>query len=151
MLKKPLVSEKSMNLSKEGFYTFLVDKFMNKDMVKKQAEERFKVDVLEVRIVNIHGKTKMQRTRKGYFQTKGIKKAIIKVKKGQKIPLFENLGEEKEEVSVRTVEGEEVAKVKEKKSLLGRTKVKIEKADKKEETDKKSAKGRSSSGRKGAK
>ncbi len=143
MLKNPVVSEKSMNLSKGGFYTFLVDKYMNKDMVKKQAEERFKVDVLEVRIINIHGKTKMQRTRKGYFQTKGIKKAIIKVKKGQKIPLFENLGEESfgktqdGEVSVRTVEGEEVAKVKEKKSLLGRTKVRIESSNKSQESSEK--------------
>ncbi len=143
MIKRPLVSEKSMNLTKLGFYSFLVDKNMDKNMVKKEAQDKFKVDVLEVRIINVPGKLKLQRTRKGYFQTQDKKKAIIKVKKGQKIPLFENLGEESfgktqdGEVSVKTAEGEEVATVKEKKSLLRGTKVKIETATKKEETDEK--------------
>lgn len=127
MIKKPLVSEKSMNLTSSGFYTFLVDKNTTKENVKKQTEDRFKVDVLEVRIVNIPGKIKLQRTKKGYFETKGKKKAIVKIKKGQKIPLFENLGEDaqKDDVVVKTGEGEEVATVKEKRSLLRRTKVKI--------------------------
>lgn len=139
MLKNPVVSEKSMNLSKTGFYTFHVSPHLSKESIARQVSNRFKVDVLEVRTVNLPGKKKRQRTRKGYFITSPSRKAIVKIKPGQKIPLFENLGEEKEDVVVKTGEGEEVAKVKEKKSLLRGTKVRIEKdaGDSEQGTEKK--------------
>ncbi len=128
MIKAPLISEKSMNLTKSGFYTFLVGSDATKQTVAKLVAEKFKVDVLNVRMINIAGKKKMQRTRRGFFQTAPLKKAIVKVKKGQKIHLFEAPTEEKEEVVVTTGEGEPIAKTREKKSLLRGTKVKIEEA-----------------------
>jgi len=61
--------------------------------------------------------------RKSYTKA-GFKKAIIRVSKGQTIALFETPKEE--EVTVTTAEGEPI-KLKEKKDILGRTKVKVEK------------------------
>lgn len=125
VILKPLVTEKSMSLVKSGMFTFLVDKNATKSQIGKAVSGRFAVDVLSVSTVNMKSKTKLQKSRKGYFQKPSFKKAIVQLKKGQKIALFESA--EKEEVEVRTAEGEVVGKTTEKKSLLGRTKIKISK------------------------
>lgn len=125
IILRPLINEKSMALTKLGFYTFEVSKNATKAMIEKIVKSKFKVDILSVKTINISGKRKMQRAKRAYFFESSAKKAIVKLKKGQKIPLFE-VAEEEKEVEVRTAEGEVIAKTKEKKSLLGRTKVKIE-------------------------
>src|SRR3989344_2879867 len=124
ILLKPLVNEKSMMLIKQNLYTFAVSKDAPKEAIKKIVESKFKVTVLSVNTVNILPKIKSQRSRKGNFKSGGIRKAIVKLKKGDKIALFEQATTE--EVEVRTAEGERQGSVKEKKSLLGRTKVRIE-------------------------
>lgn len=134
---RPLVNEKSMLLSKSGFYTFEIGRDIGKKIVETVIREQFKVDVVSVKTINVKGKRKQQRSRKGVFSTQGYRKAIVQVKKGQKIVLFEQASEPEEEkkVEVRTAEGEKIADVKEKKSFLKGTKVKIEKeADRAEET-----------------
>ncbi len=157
MLKSPLISEKSMGLVKNGFYTFVVGADATKQGVARLVKERFKVDVVSVRVVNVVGKKKSQKTRKGYYLTASIKKAIVKLKSGQKIPLFEapasDAASAVEEVTVRTAEGGPIAKTREKKSLLRGTKVKIEEAQldgvvKRENNSKKS---RQQSGKTGGK
>lgn len=131
VLLRPLINEKSTNLIKSSWYTFGVEQDANKYTVARVVAEKFKVDVLEVRIVNLSSKTKAQRTRKGYFNTSPVKKALVKVKKGQKIAIFEmaKADSNEEEVKVVTAEGEHIDTVdtKVKKSLLRGTKVKIEK------------------------
>jgi large subunit ribosomal protein L23 len=129
MLKRPIISEKSMDLTKIGLYTFEVAKNATKKGIAKLVAEKFKVEVISVKTVNVKGKVRMQRSRKGYYTVGDIKKAIVQVKKGQKIALFENVGEEeKVEATVTTGEGEPI-KIKEKKSMLGGPKVKIEKTE----------------------
>lgn len=126
ILKRPIITEKSMKLAQKGLYVFEVDKGATKPQVAKQVGEKFNVKVLKVRIINVKGKVKSQkRTRKNY-QTQGYKKALVQVKKGDKIAIFET---PKEEVTVTTAEGEPI-KLKEKKDILGRirTKVKVEKS-----------------------
>lgn len=133
MIRRPLISEKTMILAKQGFYTFEIEPWATKLEVAKKITEKFKVDVLSIQIVNKTGKTKMQRSRKGFYKAPDLKKAVVKVGKDQKIALFEtaaNPEEEKAEAEVRTIEGEAVTKIKEKKSLLRGTKVKIEKEEK---------------------
>jgi large subunit ribosomal protein L23 len=128
IILKPLINEKSMMLAKGEFYTFLIDLDATKDQVAKIIREKFGVKVLSVRTVTLPGKSKNQRTRKGKFMTAKTKKAIVQVGKGQRIALFEEATKEpEEEVEVRTAEGESMGTVKEKKSLLSGTKVKIEK------------------------
>ncbi len=123
VLRKPIVSEKSMKLASSGLYTFLVDKGATKPAIARAVQEQFKVDVLKVATVNISGEIKMQRRVRKYYQTAGFKKALVQVKKGQSIPIFET---PKEEVVVTTGEGEPQI-IKERKDLLRRTKVKVEK------------------------
>lgn len=134
MLKRPLITEKSMNLAKQGFYTFEVTLKATKKEIAKLIAERFGVAVRTVKTIRIFGKTKMQRSRKGDYKKSDIKKAVVTLKEGQKIDLFEKSSEAEagEDVEVRTAEGEIVQpakSIKEKKSLLGRTKVKIEREE----------------------
>ena len=125
VLLRPLINEKSMGLTKLGFFTFEIDKNANKTHVEKIVTDKFKVHVLSVKIINGKSKEKTQSSRKGFYRTSGIKKAIVQLKKGEKIALFE-VAQPEEEVEVRTAEGEPVTTVKEKKSLRG-PRVKIEK------------------------
>lgn len=125
-----------MKLTEGSWYTFVVEADATKEMISKTVKEKFSVDPLIVRIINLSGKKKMQRTRKGYFSTLATKKALVKIKKGQKIALFEvSKPVEEDEVKVVTAEGENVAKVK--KSLLKGTKVKVERVTDKRQEDRK--------------
>jgi large subunit ribosomal protein L23 len=133
VILRPLINEKSMGLTRTGFYTFEVARSSTKEQIAAIVTEKFKVKVVSVNTINRIGKTKTQRTRKGYFQQPHLKKAIVKVEKGAKIALFEQVtadmghaGHNHDEVEVRTAEGEVLTSVKEKKSLLRGTKVKIE-------------------------
>ncbi len=132
IILKPLINEKSMMLAKGDFYTFLIDLDATKDQVAKIITNKFGVKVLSVRTVTLPGKSKNQRTRKGKYMTAKTKKAIVQVGQGQRIALFEDATKEPvEEVEVRTAEGESMGTVKEKKSFLSGTKVKIEKNNEK--------------------
>lgn len=134
IILRPLISEKSMGLTKTGFYTFEVAKGASKNQIAKIIADKFKVKVVAVNTINRAGKTKQQRTKKGYFKQPHLKKAIVRVGKGDKIALFEQVTQE--DVEVRTAEGEPLTQIKEKKSLLRGTKIKIEKTAESVETDK---------------
>jgi large subunit ribosomal protein L23 len=124
VLKRPIITEKSMKLAQSGLYVFEVDKNATKPLIAKTVAAKFNVKVLQVKVVNVKGKLKQQRKVRKVYQTSGIKKALVQVKKGDKIAIFET---PKEEVVVTTGEGEPI-KLKEKKDILGRTKVKVEKS-----------------------
>lgn len=125
VLKRPIITEKSMNLAQNGFYTFEVDKDATKPLIAKIVAEKFNVKVLGVNIINKKGKIKNQKQVRGTYRAKGLKKAVVQVKKGDKIAIFETPKVESEAV-VTTAEGEPM-RMKEKKDLLGRTKVRVEK------------------------
>lgn len=122
ILKRPIITEKSMKLAATNFYTFEVDKNANKLQIAKIVADKFNVKVLSVKIINVKGEIKSQRKVRKMYQASGIKKAIVQTDKNGKIALFET---PKEEVTVTTAEGEPI-RLKEKKDILGRTKVKIE-------------------------
>lgn len=95
LIKKPIISEKSFNLAADGIYTFLVDLNSGKQQIAREVEWLFKVDVISVNIVNIPGKIK--RVKKGYGKRSDIKKALVRIKKGQKISIFEVEEDKKQE------------------------------------------------------
>lgn len=123
VLKRPVITEKSMKLAQSGLYAFEVDKNATKPLIAKAVSEKFNVKVLKVKVINIKGKLKQQRKVRKAYKLSGFKKALVQVKKGEKIAIFET---PKEEAIVTTAEGEPI-KLKEKKDILGRTKVKVEK------------------------
>ena len=86
---KPVVTEKTMNLLADNKYTFIVDKKANKTEIKNAIESIFNVKVEKVYTMNVKGKPK--RMGRSVGKTPNRKKAIVALKPGQKIPLFEGI------------------------------------------------------------
>ncbi|HRI47110.1 MAG: 50S ribosomal protein L23 [Ignavibacteriaceae bacterium] len=94
VLVKPLLTEKMTGINTAtGKYGFLVALSANKIEIAKAIEKKFNVDVVSVNTVLIKGKSKTQFTKKGRFvgKTNDVKKAIITLKKDQKIDIFEQV------------------------------------------------------------
>ncbi len=89
VLRKPVVSEHSMALLEENKYTFYVDPAANKIEIKNAVEEIFNVTVLNVNTMNVKGKEKRMGRYVG--RTANRKKAIVKLKAGDKIEIFEGI------------------------------------------------------------
>ena len=87
IIKKPVVSEKStLLIEKDNKYVFEVDTRSNKIQIKQAVEEIFKVSVTKVRTMRVRGKAKRVRFKLGL--TPERKKAIVTLKKGDRIDLF---------------------------------------------------------------
>jgi large subunit ribosomal protein L23 len=89
IIKKPLITQKTTKLAKEGVYVFYVDPKANKNEIKNEIEKLFKVNVVDVRTVNL------KRRERGLSKYKNIrqkvKKAYVKLKEGQTINIFPQL------------------------------------------------------------
>ena len=89
-ISKPIVTEKLTILGEKlNRYGFIVDKGANKLQIKNAVEEAFKVTVVGVNIITIHSKEK--RVGRRIVVTSPSKKAIVTLKAGDKIDLFESL------------------------------------------------------------
>jgi len=86
VIKNPLITEKSYRLSADGKYVFLVDIHTNKAEVKKAIKTLYKVDAVSVNTIISREKNKHY----GPKITPGsrYKKAIVTLKKGQKIDVM---------------------------------------------------------------
>ncbi len=92
VLRRPLVTEKNAALQVLGKYAFDVDevaKETNKPQIKQAVEKAFKVNVTAVNVMMVPGKTR--RIGRREVKTQSWKKAIVTLKPGDKIELFENL------------------------------------------------------------
>jgi len=93
ILKRPIVTEKMTTLQEKGQYAFEVDLAANKISIARAVEKKFNVTVLDVRTIRCKGKSKSQMTRRGRFEgrTAAWKKAIVRLKEGDKIEFFQNV------------------------------------------------------------
>lgn len=89
VLRRPLITEKSAVQQAEGKYAFEVAKDSNKHMIKESVEIAFSVTVTKVNIVTMPGKTR--RMGRNIFLTPSWKKALVTLKPGDKIELFEGV------------------------------------------------------------
>lgn len=90
LILKPVVTEKSLKLAEEmNQYTFLVSPEANKLSVADKVAETWKVTVEKVKIINLPGKRVRFGRRRTQGQRSGKKKAVITLKPGDKIDLFE--------------------------------------------------------------
>jgi large subunit ribosomal protein L23 len=89
VLRKPLITEKNSALQALGKYTFEVADGANKNQVKEAVEKAFKVNVTAVNVITVKGKTK--RAGRRQMTTAPWKKAIVTLKAGDKIQLFEGV------------------------------------------------------------
>jgi len=84
----PIITERSTSLREEmNKVLFIVNSFANKIQVKRAVEELLKVKVEKVNLINVPGKKK----RLGKFEgmRPGKKKAVVTLKKGEKLAIFE--------------------------------------------------------------
>lgn len=88
VIKGPLITEK-LDQAREKFrqYSFIVDKKATKVDVARAVESLFKVSVEGVRTNIVRGKTK--RVGRNIGQRPNYKKAVVTLKEGDKIELFE--------------------------------------------------------------
>lgn len=90
IIKAHIQTERTTLLKeKNNEYVFEVDKKANKYVIKTAIEQAFKVKVDDVRTVIVPGKIRRMGRNEG--KTPTWKKAIVRLKKGQAIAIFENI------------------------------------------------------------
>jgi large subunit ribosomal protein L23 len=88
VIKRPHITEKtSLGSAESSEITIVVDRNANKIEIKQAVESLFKVDVVNVRTVNVAGKVK--RFGRTYGKRQNWKKAYITLKEGQAVDFFE--------------------------------------------------------------
>ncbi len=90
IIKRPLITEKS-SLQKELFdkYSFEVALNANKNQIREAVESIFKVHVTDIKTIRIRGK--YRRVGRSMGKRPNWKKAIVTLKKGEKIELIEGV------------------------------------------------------------
>ena len=95
VILKPILTEK-MNVATEKFnrYGFIVNKKATKPEIKEAIEKLYNVEVDSVNTMNYGGgKESIRYTNKGivFQKNKAFKKAVVTVKDGDMIDLYENI------------------------------------------------------------
>ena len=88
MRLEPVITEKSLELANKGKYTFRVDRRLNKHQIRNLIEKVFKVKVTRIATIKTPGEVKTTLRRQKRIVQPG-KKAIVSLKEGDKIALFE--------------------------------------------------------------
>ena len=96
IILRPVVSEKSIDQSTRGHYTFRVHPDANKIQIKAAIEELYaadKVSVVSVNVLTTKAKEKSRGTRRGRIKgfTSPWRKAVVTLAPGQKIQFFEGV------------------------------------------------------------
>jgi large subunit ribosomal protein L2 len=89
VLRRPIITEKNTALQEQNKYVFEVARVANKHQVKQAVEKAFEVEVIDVNIITVPGKTR--RVGRRQVKTSPWKKAIITIEAGQKIGFFEGV------------------------------------------------------------
>jgi large subunit ribosomal protein L23 len=89
VLRRPIITEKNTALQEQNKYVFEVARVANKHQVKQAVEKAFEVEVIDVNMITVPGKTR--RVGKRQAKTSPWKKAIITIEAGQKIGFFEGV------------------------------------------------------------
>ncbi|MEI7654092.1 MAG: 50S ribosomal protein L23 [Actinomycetota bacterium] len=90
ILVRPVVSEKTYTLMDRNVYTFVVDSSATKIDVRNAVEQAFNVKVLKVNTLNRKGKSVRNRRTGVVGHKSDTKRAIVTLKPGDSINLFEN-------------------------------------------------------------
>lgn len=85
----PIISEKSMKQGSKVKFTFRVTGEMDKEAIKKIVEREFKVNVISITTSWTKGRTRRSGPRRDEKILASFKKAVVTVKAGQKIDIFD--------------------------------------------------------------
>mgnify|MGYP003351962988 CR=1 FL=1 len=80
---RPMITEKSGILSQNGVYTFEIASDANKNTIASAIQSMYKVKPVKIAIINTPAQRVFVRGKRGVVS--GIKKALVTVKKGDKI------------------------------------------------------------------
>jgi len=89
IIRRPLITEKATDLQEHDKYVFEIDRSANKVQVKGAVEKVFSVHVVDVNVVTVPGKLKRRGRRQ--VPTSRWKKAIVRLKPGDRITYFEGV------------------------------------------------------------
>ncbi len=89
VLRRPLITEKITTLQAQNKYAFEVAEEANKPQVKQAVEKAFKVKVTAVNTITVPGK--LRRIGRQQVLTRSWKKAVVTLKPGDKIEIFEGV------------------------------------------------------------
>lgn len=89
VLQRPLITEKNSALQAQGKYAFKVAEEANREQIKQAVERAFKVTVTGVNVMTVPGKRRRMRGRE--ITSPSWKKALVTLKPGDKIELFEGV------------------------------------------------------------
>lgn len=89
VIVRPVITEKSMKDANAGKFTFETALFANKTVIKKAVEDEFKVHVISITTAITKGKKRRQGKRRTEIEMSPWKKAIVGLKTGEKIDLFD--------------------------------------------------------------
>lgn len=87
IILRPVISEKTTEMMSENKYTFRVAMKSNKIMVEQAIKDLFGVKPERINIIRVRGKKR--RIRYQYGNRPAWKKAIVTLKSGDKIDIFE--------------------------------------------------------------
>ena len=93
IILRPVISEKSIDESGRGKYTFAVHDDANKLQIRQAVEELLKVTVVNVNVSTTKAKEKRRGTKRGRISgwTTPWRKATVTLVPGQKIEFFEGV------------------------------------------------------------
>ena len=92
VLKRPIITEKGTMLGMAGGYLFQVARQARKEEIKEAVENFFKVKVVRVKTMNVVGKKKRALKSRKQIKQADWKRALVFLKEGDKIDLFETGG-----------------------------------------------------------
>jgi len=95
IIKKPLITEKAMKIAQDNRYTFIVDQKANKGQIKEAVRRFLKVEPIRVWTMKVKGEERWSSGRRRKIKMANFKKAIVELKKGQKLDFYESLEKSK--------------------------------------------------------
>ena len=87
VLIRPVITEKATDSEAKGCYTFEVNPKANKILIKQAIKELYNVKPIRVNIIKVSGKR--VRYGRSFGRTKSWKKALVFLKKGDKLHFME--------------------------------------------------------------
>jgi large subunit ribosomal protein L23 len=87
VLIRPVISEKSYEQITQNRYTFKVHQDAHKTQIRQAVEELFDVKVVAVNVIKVQPKPKRRGATRGV--RKGWKKAVVELKAGDTIEIFQ--------------------------------------------------------------
>ncbi len=89
IIRRPLITEKASELQSQDKYVFEVARTANKVQVKQAVSQAFNVKVVDVNMITVPGKLRRRGQRQ--VATSSWKKAVVRLKPGDRITYFEGV------------------------------------------------------------